>query len=66
MDELLDTIVHVDYWYHAFTEILNWIGHLGVVYTMDHEVVPRPYKFYDWMLNSSQDHFNLHQRKKKC
>ena len=36
---------------------------LGVVYTMDHEVVPRPRKNYDWLLNSSQDHLNLHQGK---
>ena len=34
---------------------------LGVVYTMDHEVVPRPYKICDWMLNSSQDHFGLRE-----
>ena len=34
---------------------------LGVVYTMDHEAVPRPCKIYNWMLNSSQDHFGLHQ-----
>ena len=35
----------------------------GVVYTMDHEVVPRPGKICDWLLNSSQDHFSLHQGK---
>ena len=29
---------------------------------MDHEVVP----YYDWPLNSSQDHFNFHQEKIKC
>ena len=34
---------------------------LGVVYTMDHEVVPRPCKVCDWLLNLSRDHFNLHQ-----
>jgi hypothetical protein len=34
---------------------------LGVVYTMDHEAVPRPCKICDWMLNSSQGHFGLHQ-----
>ena len=28
---------------------------------MDHEVVPRPYKICDWLLNSSRDHFGLHQ-----
>ena len=32
---------------------------------MDREVVvPRPYKFFDWMLNSSLDLFGLHQEKK--
>ena len=30
---------------------------------MDHEVVPRPYKICDWLLNSSQDQFGLHQGK---
>ena len=28
---------------------------------MDHEVVPMPCKICDWLLNSSQDHFGLHQ-----
>jgi hypothetical protein len=37
---------------------------LGVVYTMDHEVVPRPCKICDWLLNSSWDHFDLDQGKK--
>ena len=27
---------------------------------MDYEVVPMPYKFYDWLLNLSRDHFSLH------
>ena len=30
---------------------------------MDHEVVPRPCKIYDWLLNSSRDDFSLHQGK---
>ena len=30
---------------------------------MDHEVVLGPCKIYDWVLNSSWDHFNLHQGK---
>ena len=30
---------------------------------MDHEVVSRPCKISDWLLNSSWDHFNLHQGK---
>ena len=36
---------------------------LGVVYTMHHEVVLRPYNICDWLLNSSRDHFGLHQDK---
>ena len=28
---------------------------------MDHEVVPRTCKICDWLLNSSRDHFSLHQ-----
>ena len=28
---------------------------------MDHEVVPRSWKVCDWLLNSSWDHFGLHQ-----
>ena len=37
---------------------------LGVVYTMDHQVVPRPCKVCDWLLNSPRDHFGLHRGKK--
>jgi hypothetical protein len=40
------------------------ISDLGAVHTMDHEVIPWPCKICDWLLNSSQDHFNLHQEKK--
>ena len=36
---------------------------LGVVHTMDHEVVPRPWNICEWLLNSSRDHFGLHQGK---
>ena len=36
---------------------------VGVVYTMEHEVVPRPYKICDWMLSLSPKHFGLHQGK---
>ena len=36
---------------------------IRVVYTMDHEVVPGPCKSVDWLLNSSWDHFGLHQGK---
>ena len=38
---------------------------LGVVYTMDHEVIPIPYKIRDWLLNSFWDYFGLH-KKIKC
>jgi hypothetical protein len=34
---------------------------LWALYAMDHEVVPRLYKIYDWLLNSSYDHYGLHQ-----
>ena len=37
---------------------------LGVVYTMDREVVWRPCKTRDWSFNSSQDYFGLHKGKK--
>ena len=33
----------------------------GVVYAMGDEVVTRPYKIRDWLLNSSHNHFGLHQ-----
>jgi hypothetical protein len=36
---------------------------LGAVYTMDHEVVPRPSKRFDWTLKSSRDDLSLHQGK---
>ena len=35
----------------------------GVVYTMDHEVIPRPSKQCDWTLKSSKDDLGLHQGK---
>lgn len=34
----------------------------GAVYIMDHEVVWRPCKICDWLLNSFHDHFDLYQR----
>ena len=40
---------------------LLWIW--GAVYTMDHEVVPRPSKRCDWTLKSSRDDWGLHQGK---
>jgi hypothetical protein len=38
----------------------------GAVSTLDRDevVVPRPCKIGDWLLNSSHDHFGLHQEKK--
>jgi hypothetical protein len=50
--------LHYVSWY-----MLHRLWYLGVVYTMDHEVVPRPCKSVDWLLNSSHDHFGLHQGK---
>ena len=41
---------------HAY---IKWL-----VYTMDHEVIPRPCKIWDWLLNVSWDHFGLHQGEK--
>ena len=35
----------------------------GVVYILDREVVPYSSKICDWSLNSSWDHFGLHQGK---
>ena len=35
----------------------------GVVYTIDHEVVPRLCKICDCLLSSSRNHFGLHQGK---
>ena len=32
----------------------------GLLYTMDHEVVPWQSKGPDWMMNSSRDNFGLH------
>ena len=43
---------------------LQQLGSHGDVYTMDHEVVSRPYKSCNWILNSFQDQFGLYQRKK--
>ena len=36
---------------------------LGAVYTMDHEVVPMPFRICDWLFKLSWDHFGLHQGK---
>ena len=36
---------------------------LGVVYSMDHKVVPSSSKTCDWLLNSSKDHFGVHEEK---
>ena len=40
------------------------IQRLRAVYSMDHEVVPRPCKICDWLLNLSWDYFGLHQGQK--
>ena len=42
------------------------VRYLGVVYTMEREVIPRPCKVCDWLLNSYwsyRDRFGLHQGK---
>ena len=41
-------------------------GLLGVAYIIDHEVIPRPCKICDCLLNSSHDHFGLHQGHFQC
>ena len=47
-----------------WTSNLHGNSPVGVVYTMNHEVVPRPCKTCDWLLNSSWDYFSLRQGKK--
>jgi hypothetical protein len=42
----------------------TYFSNSHVVYTPDHEVVPRPCHIYDWLLNSSRDGFGLHPRQK--
>ena len=48
----------------CFIHILcvSWSNFRGCLH-MDHEVIPRPCKICNWMLNPSRDHFNLHQGK---
>ena len=40
---------------HLDLLIISW-----VIYTVGHEVMSRPCKIWDWLLNLSQDHFGLH------
>jgi hypothetical protein len=47
----------------APTILWSWSWSLGAVYTMDHEVVPRPSKQCDWTLKLSRDDMGLHQGK---
>ena len=61
-----DLITHSDDCYcFGFLQILNGRQNktslLGVVYTMDHKVVPRPCNICEWLLNSFRDHFGLHR-----
>jgi hypothetical protein len=42
---------------------IHYMWSSGAVYTMDHEVVPRPSKRCDWTLKSSRDDLGLHQGK---
>ena len=44
-------------------EVVCVMNPLGVLYTMDHEVVTRPYRICDRLLNLSQVHIGLHQGK---
>jgi hypothetical protein len=48
---------------HKFQATLCGRINLGAVYTMDHEVVPRPSKRCDWTLKLSRDDLGLHQGK---
>jgi hypothetical protein len=41
-------------------------SNLRALSPVDHEVVPKPCKICDWMLNSSHYHFGLTPREKKC
>jgi hypothetical protein len=43
--------------------LMTLLGPLGIVYTMDHEVVPMLCKICDWLLKLSWDHFGLNQGK---
>ena len=42
-----------------------YLAHSMAIYITDHEVVPCFSKICDWPLNSSRDHFGLHQEKKE-
>ena len=60
--------VYIKYVEHCITTCklhseLECLTYLRVVYIMDHEVVPRPFKICDWLLDSSRDHFGLHKGK---
>ena len=48
---------------HHTTFMLHMFILQGVVYIMDHEIAPRSCTIWDWLLNSSWDHFGLHQGK---
>ena len=48
--------------FHVCCQFMSQFG-LGVVYTMDCEVLPNPCNICDWLLNLSPYHFGLHQGK---
>ena len=64
VEQILSCTVHTKL--HCELHYVSWVmlhrlWYLGVVYTMDYEVIPRPCKSVDWLLNSSHDHFGLHK-----
>jgi hypothetical protein len=61
-DRLDAKIGWIDHVSHDKESLLSAIE-LGLVYTMDQEVVLGRCKSVHWLLISSQDHFGLHQGK---
>ena len=60
---MLDIIIYIVSLLKTLVLTNTIIMAIRVVYTMDHEIIPRPYKICDWSLNSSWDHFGLHRGK---
>ena len=50
------------YYSYIQAELAN-LGGVRTCLHMDHQVVSRLCKIYDWLLNSSRDHFSLYQMK---
>ena len=53
--------LYIDFSIHDLMICICMSVELGVVYIMDHEVVPCSPKICDWSLDSSEDHFGLDQ-----